>query len=152
MSSFNRMLLCYDATREGRRALREGAHLALDCHAQTHLLAVLAAAPLQWAAADIASAVPLESAEDSARDILQEGVEKLTAMGLSAQGHFVIGSPIDEIARYCEMLKPDIVVLGHHRRGAFARWWDGRDDRLLLDRVSCSVLVVTAPEEEPAPA
>ena len=41
MTSFNRILLCYDATREGRRALREGADLARECHAQTHLLAVL---------------------------------------------------------------------------------------------------------------
>jgi len=148
MSSFKRMLLCYDATREGRRALREGAQLALDCHAQTDLLAVLAAAPLHWVAADIAAAMPLDSAEESAREILREGVEKLTGMGLGAQGHFVVGSPIDEIARYCEMLKPDIIVLGHHRRGAFSRWWNGRDDRLLLDRVSCSVLIVTAPEEQ----
>ncbi|WP_296650944.1 universal stress protein [Paraburkholderia sp.] len=152
MSSFSRILLCYDASREGRRALREGAQLALECHAQTHLLAVLDNAPVQWAMADVTLAVPLDSAEDAAREILREGVARLTAMGLDAQGHFVVGRPIDEIARYCEMLKPDVVVLGHHRRGALARWWEGRDDRLLLDRVSCNVLVVTAPEPEPAPA
>ena len=152
MATFSRILLCYDATREGRRALREGAHLALDCGAQTHLLAVLDAAPQQWAMADAAYAVPLDSVEDAAREILREGVDRLTAMGLDAKGHFVVGRPIDEIARYCDALRPDVVVLGHHRRGVFARWWDGRDDRLLLDRVSCNVLVVTAPEEEPVPA
>jgi len=152
MAAFGRILLCYDASREGRRALREGAHLALECQAETHLLAVLDTAPQQWAMADIAFAVPQDNAEDTAREILREGVEKLTTMGLVARGHFVVGRPVDEIARYCEVLRPDVVVLGHHRRGVLARWWDGRDDRLLLDRVSCNVLVVTAPEEEPAPA
>jgi nucleotide-binding universal stress UspA family protein len=147
MASFNRILLCYDASREGRRALREGANLALMCRAETHLLAVLDQSPQQWAVADVMSAVPLDSAEDTAREILQEGVTRLKELGLDAKGHFVVGRPIDEIARYCEALMPDLVVLGHHRRGVFARWWDGRDDRLLLDRVSCSVLVVTAAEE-----
>lgn len=151
MTTFNRILLCYDASREGRRALREGANLALECRAETHLLAVLDAAPQQWAMS-VTYAVPLESTEDTAREILREGVERLTAMGLDAKGHFVVGRPIDEIARYCEALRPDVVVLGHHRRGVFARWWEGRDDRLLLDRVSCNVLVVTAPEEEAIPA
>ncbi|SDC15851.1 universal stress protein [Paraburkholderia lycopersici] len=145
MASFNRILLCYDATREGRRALREGADLARECRAQTHLLAVLDQAPLQWAT-DIASAVPFEAAEEAAREILRDGVACLQEKGLAATGHFVVGRPIDVIANYCADLRADLIVLAHHRRGPFKRWWDGRDDRLLLDRVSCSVLVVTAPD------
>jgi len=151
MASFNKILLCYDATREGRRALREGADLARECHAQTHLLAVLDQAPLQWGT-DIASAVPFEAAEEAAREILREGVACLQDKGLAATGHFVVGRPIDVIASYYAELLPDLIVVGHHRRGPFKRWWEGRDDRRLLDRVSCSVLVVTAPEAEPATA
>lgn len=37
MSAFGRILLCYDATREGRRALRHGASLAELMNAETHL-------------------------------------------------------------------------------------------------------------------
>jgi len=151
MTAFNRILLCYDATREGRRALREGADLARECRAQTHLLAVLDQAPLQWGT-DIASAVPFEAAEEAAREILRDGVACLQEKGLAATGHFVVGRPIDVIASYCEELHPDLIVLGHHRRGPLKRWWEGRDDRRLLDRVSCSVLVVTAPETEQATA
>ncbi len=146
---FGRILLCYDATLEGRRALREGADLAQHFNAQTHLLAVLDRSPLQWHA-DMVSSVPLDLAQQAAKAVLDEGVERLTQRGLVAAGHFVVGSPIDEIARFVETLKPDLVVLGHHRRGAFARWWDGRDDRLLLDRVSCNVLVVPGPERADA--
>lgn len=151
MASFSRILLCYDASREGRRALREGADLARECNAQAHLLAVLDQSPLQWGA-DVASTVPFEAAEATAREILRDGVACLTEKGLAASGHFVVGRPVDVIAQYCAELKPDLVVLGHHKRGPFVRWWEGRDDRQLLDRVSCSVLVVTAPEPEEAAA
>lgn len=151
MSSFRRVLLCYDATREGRRALCEGADLARQCGAETHLLAVLDRLNPSWSA-DLILGVPLEPAEQAAKEILHEGVTRLGEFGLNATGHFIVGNPIDEIARYSNVLKPDLVVLGHHRRRAFARWWDGRDDRLLFDRVSCAVLVVHAQEEIEADA
>lgn len=146
MASFNRVLLCYDATREGRRALREGADLARELKAETHLLAVQDRSPLPLSA-DVTLAAPFEFAEQAAKEILREGVACLTEMGLTASGHFAVGNPIDEIARFSEALKADLVVLGHHRRGVFARWWEGRDDRQLLDRVSCNVLVVPAQEK-----
>ncbi len=41
MASFKRILLCCDASREGKE-------LALECRAQTHLLAALDEAPLPW--------------------------------------------------------------------------------------------------------
>jgi nucleotide-binding universal stress UspA family protein len=142
---FRRILLCYDATREGRRALREGADLARHYASQVHLLAVLEREPGQWGA-DVGFAMALDLAEQTANDVLREGVECLSGSGLVATGHFAVGNPVDVIARFVAELSPDLVVLGHHRRGAFARWWDGRDDRLLLDRVSCNVLVVPGPE------
>ncbi|CAG9231185.1 Usp domain-containing protein [Paraburkholderia tropica] len=151
MASFRRILLCYDATREGRRALREGTELALACRAQTHLLAVLDEGPLQWGT-DVVSAVPFEAAESAAREILHDGVERLQQLGLAATGEFAVGRAIDEIARVAALFGADLIVLGHHRRGPLARWWEGRDDRQLLDRVSCSVLVVTAPEPAEAAA
>ncbi|BFG80024.1 universal stress protein [Paraburkholderia terrae] len=151
MASFRRVLLCYDATREGRRALCEGADLARQFGAETHLLAVLDRLNPLWSA-DVIPGVPSEQAEQAAKEILHEGVTRLGEFGLNATGHSIVGNPIDEIARYSNVLKPDLVVLGHHRRRAFERWWDGRDDRLLFDRVSCAVLVVHAQEEIEADA
>ncbi|MEX3937135.1 universal stress protein [Paraburkholderia phymatum] len=151
MASFKRVLLCYDATREGRQALCEGAELARQSRAQTHLLAVLDRLD-QRHGADAITAVPLGSAEQAAKDILDESVTRLREFGLEVTGHFVVGNPIDEIARCCNELKPDLVVLGHHRRGMFARWWDGRDDKRLLDRLSRAVLVVHAQKDIEAAA
>ena len=36
---YNKILLCYDATEEGRRALRQGADIAAAMNADTFLLA-----------------------------------------------------------------------------------------------------------------
>ncbi|SEK08549.1 universal stress protein [Paraburkholderia diazotrophica] len=151
MASFKRVLLCYDATREGRRALCEGAELARQSGAETHLLAVLDRLDLAYGA-DVIPAVPLGSTEQAAKEILDESVGRLAELGVKVTGHFVVGNPIDEIARCCDELKPDLVVLGHHRRGMFARWWDGRDDTRLLDRLSCAVLVVHAQKDIEADA
>jgi hypothetical protein len=40
MAPFNRILLCYDATPEGRLALRCGAALAQQLQTETHLLSI----------------------------------------------------------------------------------------------------------------
>jgi len=145
MSTFNRILLCYDSTREGRRALRDGAALAQQFKAETHLLAVLDNS--RWLRGfDVVSEVPFDVEQQSAKEILEEGVEKLEALGISAIGHFAIGNPMDRIPFFAKALHVDLVVLGHHRSGTLARWWSGLDDGRLLDRVSCSMLIVNVTE------
>ncbi|SAK75975.1 stress-like protein [Caballeronia hypogeia] len=140
MISYQRILLCYNATREGRCALRLGAELARQLHAETHLLAVLDDAA--WTRGlDTVPAIPFELEEMSAKEILREGVSRLAQLGVFASGHFAIGNPMSQIPRFAEELKIDLIVVGHHRSGLLARWWSGQDDGRLLDRVSCSVLV-----------
>jgi nucleotide-binding universal stress UspA family protein len=146
MAAFGRILLCYDATREGRRALRHGASLAEQIKAETHLLAVLNISA--WSqGAEIASTVPLDALEQSAREILRDGIEKLAARGVIATAHFAIGDPLDQIPFFANELKADLIVVGHRRSGLIRRWWSGKNDGLLLDRVSCAVLVAMEPED-----
>jgi hypothetical protein len=38
---YRKILLCYDGTREGRNALKEGAEVALCMNAETYLLAIV---------------------------------------------------------------------------------------------------------------
>ncbi|MDF3831778.1 universal stress protein [Cupriavidus basilensis] len=150
MSLFSRILLCYDATREGRRALRYGAELAQQLHADTHLLAVLESA--HWLHGfDALAADALSIEERAAKEILSEGVSKLKASGVTATGHFAVGSPIDQIARVAHALKVDLIVVGHRRCGLLARWWAGPGHGLLLDRVSCSILVAIDPSDAEVP-
>ncbi|MGF6532658.1 MULTISPECIES: universal stress protein [Paraburkholderia] len=147
MPAFGRILLCYDSTREGRRALRHGAALAEQLKAETHLLAVLNSAA--WVqAAEIASAVPFDVLEQSAKKILRDGIAKLAARGVIATAHFAIGDPLERIPFFANQLKVDLVVIGHQRTGLLKRWWSGKNDGLLLDRVSCAVLVAMEREDQ----
>lgn len=145
MPTFSRILLCYDGTREGQHALKDGASLAQELNAEVHVLSVLNNSA--WVqGADITSAVPVDLVTESARSLLDEGLKKLAARGVWATGHFAVGSPLDQIPFFANDLKIDLIVVGHRHTSRLARWWGGRDDGLLLDRVSCSVLVTMGPE------
>ena len=143
MAPFNRVLLCYDATPEGRRALRCGAALAQQLQAETHLLAIMDCA--WWSGGyDALSPMKFDIDEEAAKEILREGTEKLRAWGVTATGHFVVGSAVDEIPRLANSLEVDLIVVGHRPGGFFARWWTGENHAELLNRVSCGVLFEVA--------
>ncbi|OLL32216.1 universal stress protein UspA [Burkholderia sp. SRS-W-2-2016] len=140
MLSFKRILLCYDGTREGQHALKDGAALAQSLGADVHLLSVIN--NTAWMqGADITSAVPVDFINDSAKALLDEGLRKLAARGIHATGHIAIGEALEQIPFFANDLNVDLVVVGHRRSHGLARWWGGRHDGLLLDRVTCSVLV-----------
>jgi nucleotide-binding universal stress UspA family protein len=149
MSAFNRILLCYDGTREGQHALADGARLAQELAAQVHVLSVVNNSAWMQGA-DMTSAIPTDMISESIKSVLDEGLRKLAAKGIHATGHFAIGDPLDQIPYFAKELNVDLIVVGHHRAGRLARWWGGRTDGLLLDRVSCSVLVTMGPETESA--
>lgn len=139
MAPFNRILLCYDATPEGRRALRCGAALAQQLQAETHLLSVLDCT--WWSGGyDAMSNIKFDIDEEAAKDILRDGTEKLRAWGVTATGHFAVGSAVVEIPRFANSLKVDLIVVGHRPGGIFARWCTGENHAALLNRVSCDVL------------
>ncbi|RDU95400.1 universal stress protein [Trinickia dinghuensis] len=149
MASYNKILLCYDGTREGRKALRCGANLALDLKAETHLLSVVDMRTSIAQSAGLLTDVACGRFEDAAREILQEGVDWLTERGVQAHGHFAFGHPLDEIANLAQQLQVDLIVVGHRARNGLSRWWMGSGNTHLMDRVTCSILVaVSAPHEQ----
>jgi nucleotide-binding universal stress UspA family protein len=139
--AFSKILLCYDSTREGRRALIQGAELAQRLGAETHLLAI-APTLVGSIMVDMPSAVVLEDEEQAIRQVLYEGVERLRARGLSATGHLAFGRPIDHIPAVARELGVDLIIIGHQPTGALARWWvEDSGHGQLLDFVDCSILV-----------
>lgn len=143
MAPFNRILLCYDATPEGQLALRYGAALAQQLQAETHLLSIFDCT--YWSSGfDVMSSMKFEIDEQAAQETLREGIDSLRAWGVTATGHYSVGNAIDQIAQLADSLKVDLIVIGHHPHGFFARWWTGENHALLLDRVSCGVLFKVA--------
>jgi nucleotide-binding universal stress UspA family protein len=150
MAAFKTILLCYDSTREGRRALLQGAELAQQLGAETHLLAI-APTIVGSSMRDMPSAVALQEAERNIRDVLREGVERLRARGLVATGHLAFGRPTEQIPAVARDLGVDLIIIGHRPCGVVERWWAGPGNAQLLDHIACSILVSIDPNETTAP-
>lgn len=139
MSALRKILLCYDASREGRRALLQGAELAQRVGAETHLLAIAPASA--GSMVDVPSAAVIQGLEKNIKEVLREGVDRLRSRGLAATGHLVFGDPMEQIPAVARHLGVDLIVVGHRPCGRIARWWSGPGSAQLLDRVACSILV-----------
>jgi nucleotide-binding universal stress UspA family protein len=151
MASFKNILLCYDSTREGRRALLQGAELAEKLSAETHLLAI-ATTLTGGSMVELPSEVALREEDKTIREILREGVERLRARGLVATGHLAFGRPIEQIPAVARALGVDLIVIGHRPCGVMARWWAGPGNAQLLDLVTCSILVSIDQSDPAGPA
>ena len=138
---YDNIVLAYDGSLDGRRALREGAELAAQFKARTHLLAVVKHSA-GMAIGQGFEARGLVAAEVSHfQQTLDEGVAILKGFGLEASGLLVQGDPVDEIVKLAKSVNADLVVVGHRERGALARWWRTPVSMSLLDKVKCSVLI-----------
>lgn len=139
--SYRNIVLAYDGTAEGQRALQEGAEIARRFQAHVHLLAVIkysAGAAMGQGFDPRALAVEEVS---HFQKILDEGVALLTGSKLQVSGHLVQGDPVEEIVKLVQAVKADLVVVGHRERGPLARWWRTPVSMSLLDKIHCSILI-----------
>ena len=137
---YQRILLAYDGSIEGRTALREGALLARRYAAQVFVLSVIREAAGTKLGEGVGGGGIAQQREEYER-VLQEGMARLTALGFQAAGKLVIGEPAREIAAYAEQVQADLVVVGHRRQSAIGRWWSGASGAYLSDHIRCSLLV-----------
>src|SRR3954471_11533392 len=137
---YARVLLCYDGTQEGRRALRQGADVVVGLKAEDYLLAICRS--LVTTAIPDAVTPELVNGEDRhATALMEEGVRWLQERGVKAEGSLEFGNPAECIAEVAERIGADLIVLGHKTRGRLARWWSESEEETLLERVRCSILV-----------
>ena len=139
---YARVLLCYDGSRQGRRALRQGADVVIAMKSRAFLLAICRSL--------VANSIPegvtpelVRCEDERASALLEEGVRWLQERGVAAEGAIEYGNAVDTIADTAQRIDADLIVLGHRRRGPLARWWSESDEESLLERVACSILVAT---------
>jgi nucleotide-binding universal stress UspA family protein len=149
---FKRVLLCYDGTEAGRRALRRGAELAILLSAEVSVLSIVPTGGAN--AAVVAGAAGHACIVDEAsevRRLLNESVDWLKARGVSAQGFLASGDYIDQIIVFATRLASDLIVLGHYPQPTGGFWWSGNKRASLADRSKCCVFVaVNAADESPS--
>lgn len=144
---YKRILLAYDGSDAGQKALLDCQDLAQWSGSQLSLIAVMPSAMsfvgLEGGVYDI----ELEEREKKKyRAVLDEGLRRLSEAGYSAKGELVAGEAIDEITRYARKMEADLIVVGHkHLDSWAARWWRGSISGALIEHAPCSVLVVITP-------
>jgi nucleotide-binding universal stress UspA family protein len=141
---YARVLLCYDGTREGRGALRQGADVVLAMKSEAFLLAVCQSL-VTSSIPDAVTPELMACEERGATALLDEGVRWLQERGVKAEGALEFGNAVDCIAEAAERTRADLIVVGHKARGRLARWWTESDEENLLERVHCSILVAVEP-------
>jgi nucleotide-binding universal stress UspA family protein len=144
---YKRILLAYDGSEPGQRAL-------LDCHELAHWsqseLTLIAVMPLPLSVIGPEGGMYDEGlqAEEKIRyqEILDTGLRRLLDDGLVARGEVVTGDAVSEIADCARRIHADLIVVGHkHLDGWAARWWRGSVSKALIEHAPCSVLVVITP-------
>jgi nucleotide-binding universal stress UspA family protein len=131
---YSKILLAYNGSAEGKRALLEAADLAGFLGAETHLLAVASMPPSLFLTEGF---VP-----ERTQAVLDEGIRTLRDRGFNAAGHLAVGEPVEEICRLAKSLGVHLIVLGHNQNTSFAaRWWKGSVGASVLDYSPCSLLV-----------
>ena len=146
---FKRVLLCYDGSQAGRRALKRGAELAVLLGAQVHVLSIIPSG-IANAAVDAGAVGYACLVEDSSgyRKLLDESLEWLKARGVMCEGYLASGDTLDQIAAYAKRLAIDLIVLGHYPQPAGGFWWSSpRQRATLTERVDCCVFVAVSADD-----
>jgi nucleotide-binding universal stress UspA family protein len=149
---FKRVLLCYDGSDVGRRALKRGAELAILVRAQVYVLSIV---PTGTAGAAVAAGAAghacLVDEAGTYRELLDEGIEWLKARGVSAEGYLTSGNIIEQIVTFSRRLAIDLIVLGHYPQPSGGFWWGSPQRVSLAERANCCVFVaVNVPEDQPS--
>ena len=139
---YQKILLAYNGSAEGRRALLECAELANFLGAETHLLAVASMPPSLFLTEGFVPEELLDEEKKRMQQILDDGIQTLTGRGFKTEGHLAVGEPVEEICRLAGEIGADLIVVGHNQKTSFpARWWKGSVGASLLDHAPCSILI-----------
>ena len=142
---YKRIVLAYDGSEAGQKALLEGLDIAAWSHAEMCLVAVMPLLATAMVGFDGGLYDGASDAQDPRRyaAVLDDGVRQLAASGIAARGEVLIGESVDEITRYARSVGADLIIVSHKQLdGWAARWWQGSKSPALIEHAHCSVLVV----------
>ena len=141
---YKKILLAYDGSDAGQKALLDCREVAQWSQAELHLVAVMPSAMSFVGLEGGVYDVELEEREKAKyRAVLDDGLRRLSEAGFSARGDVVTGEAVEEIRKYAVQIGADLIVVGHkHLDSWAARWWRGSISGALIEHAPCSVLIV----------
>lgn len=141
---YKRILLAYDGSETGQKALLDCREMASWGHSELFLVAVMPP-PAAYVGGEggIYDAGYEKQERERLDAVLQDGLDRLRDAGHQAKGTVLVGDPVGEIARYAKEIGADLIVVGHrHLDGWAQRWWRGSVSKALIEHAPCNVLVV----------
>jgi nucleotide-binding universal stress UspA family protein len=144
---YKRILLAYDGSEPGQKALLDSDDIAQWSHSELVLLAVMPPmVPLVAFEGAVYDSGFEQQAKQKYEEILADGLRRLEHSGHPARGEVLVGDSVHVITDYARKIKADLIVVGHkHLDGWAARWWRGSTSPALIEHAHCSVLVVITP-------
>jgi nucleotide-binding universal stress UspA family protein len=141
---YQKILLAFDGSPDGREALAQAEALASACGATVHLLAIIDPSE-SMLIVEAMSFIP-----DNQRFVIQavfdEGVRRLRGAGCAATSELKYGKPTEQIILSAREIDADLIVVGHRDQGTLARWLNGSVGESILHQPPCSVLVAVKSE------
>ena len=141
---YKRILLAYDGSESGQKALLESKELADWGKSELFLIAVMPPPAAFIGGEGGVYDLGLEEQERKEyQAILEDGLRRLREAGHHASGEVVVGEAVMEIADCARRINADLIVVGHkHLNSWAARWWRGSVSKSLIEHSPCNVLVV----------
>lgn len=141
---YKRVLLAYDGSETGQKALLNCRDIAQWSHSELFLVAIMPP-PINVAVDGVFydGGSDAESVRREYQEILADGLKQLFEAGHAATGEVLVGDSVEQIAGYARQISADLIVVGHRHLDSWAaRWWRGSSTRALIEHAPCSVLVV----------
>lgn len=144
---YQRILLAYDGSPTGAKALVECGLLARSCSAEVVLLAVVPVTSSTRMAEAVYCGVAGQQI-DEYKALLEKAQERLKRLCLDVKARLIVGEPIPVIAGVAQEMNADLVVIAHHSQSMLSRWWSGSGQAYLSDHIPCSLLIAKAAVSE----
>ena len=141
---YQKILLAFDGSPDGREALAQAERLASVCGATVHLLAVVDAAESMLIGEAMAY-IP-ENQQFVMQRVLEESVKRFQRAGCVATSEIRYGRPAEQIVLCAREMGARLIVVGHRDQGALARWLNGSVGESILHQPPCSVLIAITPQ------
>jgi nucleotide-binding universal stress UspA family protein len=141
---YQKILLAFDGSPDGREALAQAEVLASACGATVHLLAIIDSSE-SMVIVEAMSSIP-ENQRFVIQSVLDEGMRRLRRAGCTATSEIKYGKPARQIIRSAKEIDANLIVVGHRDQGTLARWLNGSVGESILHEPPCSLLIAVKPK------
>lgn len=142
---YRNILLAYDGSEAGQRALLESQNISQWSDARLTLAAVIFADTDSFGlGVEYSGAFRVfQETKRNCQRLLDIGVSNLTSRGFRATGSLLSGNVVGEIVNHASAIHADLIVVGHRREKNWTRrWWCRSTSHSLVEVTQCSVLML----------